>query len=252
MLGIVAYMTLRGLIALARVQLESATNIDLKARGLQNQNIGVMAGAVFGLKDGAARAAAAVAVAAALLVFCFKDAAFRRSATNIAAGLVIGLAVVAGWVVTGVIAADEFNPVPLASITFVSPVGESLQYLMTFTGSTINFGIAVVGGVIAGSFLMAMATGTFQIESFADRNDLVRHLSGATLMGAGGVLALGCTIGQGITGMSTLALGSMIAWLSIIGWRLSWGEISRGGLARRRDPCGVRPRLRKRHAVRLP
>jgi hypothetical protein len=106
--------------------------------------------------------------------------------------------------------------VPLASITFVAPVADSLQYLMTFTGSTINFGIAVVGGVIVGSFLMAVATGTFQIESFTDRSDLIRHLGGAALMGAGGVLALGCTIGQGITGMGTLALGSVIAWLSIL------------------------------------
>lgn len=216
-LGIVAYMTLRGLIAPARAQLESLTNIDLKAVGLQNQNIGVMAGAVLGLGDSVARAAAAVITAAIFLVFCFKNAAFRRSATDVAAGIIIGLTVVAGWVVTGIIAADEFNPVPLASITLIGPVAEGLQYLMTFTGATINFGIAVVGGIIAGSFLMAKATGKFRIESFADRNDLVRHLGGAVLMGVGGVLALGCTIGQGVTGMSTLGLGSVIAWLSILG-----------------------------------
>jgi uncharacterized membrane protein YedE/YeeE len=216
-LGMVAYMTLRGLIAPVRVQLENTANFDLKTRGLQNQNIGEMAGAVFGLEPGVARAAAAVAVAAGFLVFCFKDAAFRRSTADVAAGLVIGLTVVAGWVVTGVIAADEFNPVPLASITLVAPVGESLQYLMTFTGSTINFGVAVVGGIIAGSFLMAVATGTFRVESFADRSDLVRHIGGATLMGAGGIMALGCTIGQGVTGMSTLSFGSVIAWLSILG-----------------------------------
>jgi hypothetical protein len=120
-------------------------------------------------------------------------------------------------VVTGILAKDDFNPVQLASITFVAPAGDSLQYLMTFTGSTINFGIALIGGVIVGSFLMAMATGTFRVETFVDRNDLTRHLGGAMLMGAGGVLALGCTIGQGVTGMSTLALGSLIAWLSILG-----------------------------------
>jgi hypothetical protein len=215
-LGIVAYMTLRGLLALARVQLESAANIDLKARGLDNQNIGEMTAALLGAPAGTARTAAAVVVAAAFLVFCFKDVGFRRSAANVTAGLVVGLTVLAGWIVTGVIAVDEFNPLPLASITFVAPVAESLQYLMTFTGSTINFGIAVVGGVVVGSFLMAVATGRFQIESFTDRSDLVRHLGGAALMGAGGVLALGCTIGQGITGMGTLALGSVIAWLSIM------------------------------------
>jgi uncharacterized membrane protein YedE/YeeE len=216
-LGITAYMTLRGLFALARVQLETATNVDLKTRGLDNQNLGEMAGAAIGLPAGPARAAAAAALALVFLIFCFKDAMFRRSGHNIAAGVIIGLLAVAGWVVTGILAADEFNPVPLASITFVAPVGESLQYLMTFTGSAINFGIAVVGGVIAGSFLMAVTTGTFQIESFTDRNDFVRHFAGGALMGVGGVMALGCTIGQGITGMSTLALGSLIAWLSIIG-----------------------------------
>jgi len=215
-LGIVAYMTLRGLFALVRLQLEAASNIDLKEHGLGNQNIGEMAGALLGLPASTTRVAAAVIVAAAFLVFSFKDGAFRRSSANIAAGLIIGLTAVAGWAVTGVLGADDFNPVPLGSMTFVAPVAESLQYLITFTGSTINFGIAVVGGVIAGSFLMAVATGTFQIEGFTDRGDFVRHIGGATLMGAGGVLALGCTIGQGISGMSTLALGSALAWLSIL------------------------------------
>jgi hypothetical protein len=215
-LGMVAYMTLRGLIAPARVQLENLANIDLKVRGLQNQNIGMMLGALVGLKGVTARAIAAVIAVACLLWFCFKDAAFRGSARDMVAGLVIGLATVAGWWVTGVLAADDFNPVPLTSVTLVAPVGDGLQYLMTFTGATINFGIAVAGGIIAGSFLMALASGTFRIESFSDRDDLIRHLSGAVLMGLGGVLALGCTIGQGVTGMSTLALGSIAAWLSIL------------------------------------
>ncbi len=215
-LGIFAYMTLRGLLALPRLQIET-TNIDLATRGLTNQNLGEMAGAAIGLPATAARAGVAAALALLFLVICFKDAGFRRSTADIVGGIAVGLCAVAGWVVTGILANDEFNPVQLASITFVAPAGDSLQYLMTFTGSTINFGIAVIGGVIVGSFLTAMATGTFAVESFVDRSDLARHLSGAMLMGAGGVLALGCTIGQGITGMSTLALGSMIAWLSILG-----------------------------------
>jgi uncharacterized membrane protein YedE/YeeE len=214
-LGIFAYMTLRGLLAPPRLQIET-TNIDLTTRGLHSQNLGEMAGAAIGVPAAYARAGVAAVVALLLLVICFKDAAFRRSPANIVGGLVVGLCAVAGWIVTGILANDEFNPVQLASITFVAPAGDSLQYLMTFTGSTINFGIAVIGGVIVGSFLMAVVTGTFAVESFVDRNDLTRHLGGAMLMGAGGVLALGCTIGQGITGMSTLALGSLIAWLSIL------------------------------------
>jgi uncharacterized membrane protein YedE/YeeE len=215
-LGIFAYMTLRGLLALPRLQIET-TNIDLTTRGLHSQNLGEMAGAAIGVPAAYARAGVAAVVALLFLVICFKDAAFRRSPANIVGGLVVGLCAVAGWVVTGILANDEFNPVQLASITFVAPAGDSLQYLMTFTGSTINFGIAVIGGVIVGSFLMAVVTGSFAVESFVDRNDLTRHLGGAMLMGAGGVLALGCTIGQGITGMSTLALGSLLAWLSILG-----------------------------------
>ncbi len=214
-LGIVAYTTVRGLLALARLQVET-TNVDLTTHGLANQNLGEMAGAALGLSAGTARAIAAAVLALAFLIYCFKDASFRRSPANIIAGLVIGLCVVGGWVVTGVLAADEFNPMPLASITFVAPVGESIQYLMTFTGATLNFGIAVVGGVILGSFLMATLTGEFRLESFVDHKDFLRHLGGASLMGAGGVMALGCTIGQGITGLSTLALGSLIAWLSIL------------------------------------
>jgi hypothetical protein len=215
-LGIFAYMTLRGLLALPRLQIET-TNVDLAARGLTNQNLGEMAGAAIGLSATFSRAIIAAALALLFLVICFKDAGFRRSTADIVGGVVVGLCAVAGWFVTGVLAADEFNPVQLASITFVAPAGESLQYLMTFTGSTINFGIAVVGGVIVGGFLMAMATGSFRVETFVDRQDLTRHLSGAMLMGTGGVLALGCTIGQGISGMSTLSLGSMVAWLSILG-----------------------------------
>ena len=214
-LGIFAYMTLRGLTGLARVEIENWTNIDLAAAGLETQGIPDLLAAA-GLPDGAARLAVAAVFALGLLWFCFKDAGFRASKTDIAAGLVIGALVPVGWFVTGVVGYDDFEPTPLASFTFVAPVGEGLQYLMTFTGSTINFGIAVVGGVIAGSFAAAKAAGEFRLESFNDANDMVRHMVGGSIMGIGGVMALGCTVGQGITGMSTLALGSLIALLSIL------------------------------------
>ncbi len=162
------------------------------------------------------RSAVAVIVASVLAWFCFKDAGFRCSPTDIMTGLIVGLLVAAAWAVTGVVGVDDFEPVALTSMTFVAPIGEALQYLMTFTGATINFGIATVGGIVVGAFLPALARRQFHIESFTDADELLRHLIGAALMGTGGVMALGCTVGQGITGMSTLSLGSLIAVVAII------------------------------------
>jgi hypothetical protein len=215
-LGIFAYMTMRGLIGVGRMQLESLTNRDLKAAGLAAQGIPDMVAKLTAVGIPAARWAVAVLFGGGLLFFCFACPAFRASPRNIVGGLIIGALIPAGWFATGVIGKDEFEPVRLASFTFVAPVGESLMYLMTFTGATINFGIAVVGGVIAGAFVAAKASGEFRVEGFADAADLVRHMIGGALMGMGGVIAIGCTIGQGITGMSTLALGSLLAFLSIV------------------------------------
>jgi len=154
--------------------------------------------------------------ALAIIGYCFKNEEFRHAPTDIIGAIIIGLLVPTGWYITGVLGFDDFEPTPLFSFTFVAPSGESIQYLMTFTGASINFGIAAVGGVIAGSFLMAVATKSFHIEAFSGADDMKSHMFGAILMGIGGVLALGCTIGQGLTGMSTLALGSLIALGSII------------------------------------
>lgn len=215
-LGIFAFMTLRGLIGLARVNFIESTNMSLAESGLTAQGIPDMLAAASGLSLPGARWIATTAMVLFLLWYCFKDAEFRASPANIAAGIIVGALIPAGWIITGVVGADDFEPVPLASFTFVAPVGEGLMYLMVFTGASINFGIAAVGGVIIGAFLMAIATRSFRIESFVDANDMLRHLGGGALMGVGGVMALGCTIGQGITGMSTLAFGSFVAFLSIL------------------------------------
>jgi len=214
-IGIFAYMTLRGIVGLARVELDSLTAIDLAKRNMTAQGIPDFLMAM-GLADATARVISIVVIAGGALWFCLKSKEFRASKPDMLSGLIIGLLIPAAWYVTGVVGYDDFEPTPLASFTFVAPVGESVQYLMTFTGSTINFGIAVVGGIITGSFVVAKMFGDFHLESFADASDMVRHISGGALMGVGGVMALGCTVGQGITGMSTLALGSVIALLSIV------------------------------------
>ncbi|MDH5750368.1 MAG: YeeE/YedE family protein [Rhodospirillales bacterium] len=215
-MGIFAYMTVRGLTGLLRVELETFSNIDLSASNLETQGMPDMLAAAVGMELETARIVLTGLITAALLIYCFKSADFRASPLNISGGLIIGLLVTAGWGITGVVGFDDFEPTPLSSFTFVNPAGESIQYLMIFTGTKINFGIATVGGVIVGSFLMALATRSFRIEAFQDKDDMLRHMFGAAIMGIGGVMSLGCTIGQGVTGMSTLAVGSLIALISII------------------------------------
>lgn len=210
-LGITAYATLRGLIGPARLWFEGVSIIDLKARGLPTQTLPDLLAAL-GLAPTTARAGLTLLIGGGLAAFALSDRDFRAKPKLLAAGFGIGLIAVAGWAITGIIGNDEFDPVPLASVTFVAPTGDSLIYLMTFTGATLNFGISTVGGMILGAFAMAKLDGSFRVESFTSRDDLVGHLIGGALMGIGGVFALGCTIGQGLTGLSTLALSSFIAF----------------------------------------
>ena len=217
LLGLTAYMTMRGLLALLRVEVFDATNFDLSNAGAASQGIDSLITTVLGIENSVPVTWAVTAIiGGGLIVYAISAASFRRSFDNILAGVAIGLIIPAGWYVTGVVGFDDFDPVRLESYTFIAPAGESLMYLMTFTGSTIDFGVAAIGGVILGSFLYAVATRKFRLETFTDRGDMVRHMLGGVAMGLGGVLALGCTIGQGVTGMSTLALGSLVSLISII------------------------------------
>lgn len=215
-LAITAYMTLRGLLALPRINWIDSAAADLSAAGFATQGMPDMIAALTGMGESAARVALTVVFAGVLLWYVFKDKAFRGSFDNMLAGLTVGIVCASAWYITGVVGFDDFEPVPLEGFSFIAPVGNALNYVMTYTGSTINFGIAIVGGMIAGSFLYAIFSGNFRIETFNDRGDMVNHLASGVLMGFGGVLSLGCTIGQGVTGISTLALGSVFTILSII------------------------------------
>ena len=217
LLGLTAYMTMRGLLALVRVNVIEVTNIDLASKGILDQGIGTLISSALGVENSTLiNRVVAMLLGGGLVVYAFLGKEFRRSFDNILAGVAIGLIIPAGWYVTGVIGFDDFEPVRLESYTFIAPIGQGLMYLQTFTGSTINFGIAAVAGVILGSFLYVILTGKFRLETFSNRDDMIRHMLGGVFMGFGGVLALGCTIGQGVTGMSTLALGSLFSLLSIV------------------------------------
>lgn len=185
-----------------------------------------------------------LALSVALLFYIFKSSDFRNNLDNILGGLVVGLAVLGAWYLSSnvIINADDElismseyyeqwdmlaeddagkpsvgRPLAPQSFTFINPMGQSVGYIASgFKSINLTFGIVSVLGVILGSLIWALISKGFRIEWFANLKDFYMHVIGAILMGFGGVLALGCTIGQAISGVSTLALGSILVFFSII------------------------------------
>ncbi len=209
-LGIAAQMTLKGLFAPARIamlQVSQTTPSVISLPALLS---------TLGVGETFARTLAASAIAGALIIFAFAHAPFQRAWGQIAAGLIVGLLVAAGWYATGYLGADDFNPVPVTSLTFIAPIADTVQYAMLSTGLTLNFGITMVAGVFAGSLITALVTHRFHFEGYTSPRHMLRSIGGAALMGAGGAMAYGCSIGQGLTGLSTLALASFVAVAGIL------------------------------------
>jgi hypothetical protein len=217
-MGLFAYMAIGGLLGPVRDFAERTTAIGLAGAGIKAQGLGNLVGALVPGDPAAINLALAAVIAAVVLVYCFKDESFRSSGAHILSGIGIGLCAVAGWALTG-LAFDELaeRPVSPISLTYVRPTADAVEWLERFTaGRMPGFGVATVFGAVLGSFIAAMSMGRFQITTFSNVADTRRNLFGAMLMGIGGVLALGCTVGQAITGVSTLALGSFITFACIV------------------------------------
>ena len=243
-LGIAAYMTLRGLFGAFRVGVLERASLTLPT--------GQDLPSLLALWTGAARStwatALALAIGGGLLAFVYASKEFRSGFDYTLGGVVTGLVVTGGWYVSGVLGhvAEDPNTLQEAfiatntgrmeSFSFVSPLAFTLEYLMFWTDKSriVTYGIASAAGVIAGSAAYALATRTFRWEGFRDAEDTANHIAGGLLMGFGGITALGCTIGQAITGFSTLALGSILTFLAIVAgsaaamkfqyWRLATQE----------------------------
>ncbi|WP_315834291.1 YeeE/YedE family protein [Bradyrhizobium prioriisuperbiae] len=209
-IAVTAQMTLKGLLAPLRIPLLQWT----QATPAFNSVPAVITRA--GASEPLAHLLGALIVVVPLLLFAFSNGRFRRDRTQIAAGLAVGALVAAGWFATGYLGADDFNPVPVTSLTFVAPLADTLQYAMLSTGLTMSFGTALVPGVVLGSFLTALLTRGLRVEGYTSANHMLRSIGGAALMGSGGALAYGCSIGQGLTGLSTLAIGSFVAVAGIL------------------------------------
>lgn len=221
-IAITAYMTMRGLIGLIRLHTIDPLALDLRPRTSQTL------GDVIGLGEGGKRILVFTA-AFSLAVLALADRAFRRSRLLIVTGAGIGSLIVVGWWITGVAGYDPLGMRRVESFSFVAPLGETLFYAMFASGVRIDFPVGAVLGVLAGAFVATRVSGEFRWEAPDGAKEVKRHLIGAFLMGSGGVVALGCTIGQGVTGVSTLSVGSVLAIASIfVGARLGlWWLVER-------------------------
>lgn len=216
-MGVTAYTTFRGLLAFGPRSIFWPIQVKLEELGIEDQSFVAVIGSVADLEDTALlRVVVALVVALALLGFALADGSFRRNFDNLLAGASVGLLVVAGWYVTGVVGLDDFEPMPVESMSFILPTGDTVSYVMTYTGATIKFGVAIVLGMMAGAFAYSVATRQFRFEGFTSLADTARHVVGALLMGFGGIVGFGCTIGQGVSGMSTLSMGSLLALSAIV------------------------------------
>ena len=216
--GVFAFMTIGGLLGPLRVALFSPVTTDLAAVGVKTQALGTVLAGLTGIDGATATLGSVIVIAGAILIYCFADREFRSSPANLVAGIGIGLCVIAGWFLTA-LAFDDFADVPvqLISLSFVRPTGDTLDYLMRFTAlGPPGFGVVTLAGTLVGAFIGALSVGRFHLTTFFDAADTVRNMFGAALMGVGGVLALGCTVGQALTGFSTLAVGSILTFLFIV------------------------------------
>jgi hypothetical protein len=205
------------------------TTVNLAQYGVPNQELSTVMAAMVGMQGAPAlHLAVGALVAVGMLVFVLRSEDFRGSRDNILGGAAVGLAIVAGWWITGgpwgakwkefaEFATTVPSRVQVQSYTFVSPMGDTARYVLDPANlALVNFGVMALAGVIAGSFFYALATRTFRIEWFASPRDFAHHALGGALMGVGGVLSMGCTVGQAITGISTLAIGSILTFLAIV------------------------------------
>jgi len=223
-LAVVAYMTMRGVFGVFRVNVLEKAAITFPG----GQDVPALLAAA-GLDPKTAFWLAVLGIGGGLTAFCLLNRDFW-TLDNLLGGLGTGLAVVAAWYVSGHLGYLAEHPDTLEeaflvtnsgrmeSLSFVAPLAYTLELLMLWsdTSRTVSFGIAAALGVIAGSFAWSVVTRNFRWEGFASVEDTASHLIGAALMGFGGVVAMGCTVGQGITGFSTLALGSIVTFGAIV------------------------------------
>jgi uncharacterized membrane protein YedE/YeeE len=224
-LGVSAFATLKGITAVARVATVDGVSVTLAT----GQDLPSLLAAGTGIAKPMLAAVLGLLIGGGLIAWALARAE-GRSADNLLAGIGIGAVIVAVWWVTGRLGhvAEDPNTLQevfvatnsqrMESLSFVAPVAYTLDWLMFFSDKSklLTVGIVSVVGVVTGSAVVALLSRRFRWEGFRDARDTANHLVGALLMGVGGVTALGCTIGQGLSGVSTLSLTSFVALAAIV------------------------------------
>jgi uncharacterized protein len=228
--GIAGFATLKGLTAVWRTRTVDRVVVDLGS----NADLATLLARSSQLSPAAAALVAGGVLGVLLLLFSLASRESRRP-LNLLAGAGVGALVLAMWWVTGHLGHVAEHPQTLEEswlatnstraegLSFIAPIAFSLDWLMFFSdaGKRLTVGIVAVAGVILGSAAMALAQRSFRWEGFAGTPDLGHHLAGGVLMGVGGVTAVGCSIGQGVTGVSTLSLTSFVAVAAMIAGALA-------------------------------
>ena len=220
-MGIAAFTTLKGITAVARVATVDRVAFDFPS----NATLSDWLARVLGLDSAVAELGLAIVVGLSLIAWAFRGKSFRRL-DNLLAGLGIGAAVTAACWVRGSLAYVAEHPETLQetfiatnsgrseALSFVAPVAYTLDWLMFFSDKSkvLTLGIVSVFGVVVGSAAYSLVSRSFRWEGFRDAQDTGNHLAGATLMGMGGVCAMGCTVGQGLSGISTQSAMSFVGF----------------------------------------
>lgn len=206
-MGISAYVTLGGPLSSLRIWAfgasEQATNFPTFAH-------------LAAPMTGTSMEVTGIAIGVIILALTLAHKALRRSASHVIWGAVAGLAIVLGWAGTYWVANNGFDATPVVTHTFSAPIGETMLYLMTSSGNSISFGTGSVVGVLVGSLIGSLYKGHFRWESCDDPRELRRQLLGAVLMGVGAVVAVGCSVGQGLSAFSVLSYSAPVTLLCIM------------------------------------
>lgn len=195
-MGISAYITLGGPLSGLRIWTFGASEDAIDKQSFAH---------LFADMTGYSIAGSGISIGVFILALTLSNRTMRLSFSHVFWGAIAGGAIVSGWAGTQWVASTGFEAIPIVSHTFSAPIGETVLYAMTSSGNTISFGTGSVLGVVLGALIGSLLKGQFRWESCDDPRELRRQILGAALMGIGAVVAVGCSVGQGLSAFSVLS-----------------------------------------------